>query len=175
MIWYKFALYKAPSKPQNLKISDLQAKAARFTWEAPAQPNGPVAYYIITVAMGRVDPQNYSSQKIVLREKVSGQTSYRVNGLTQISQYSVWIIAVNIEVSKELKSSPSQVQIFNTTGETTIHKTTVYTTKTGTTTALTTSPITTIPHPTNATTASSPVSSMHINIQNLVCCDNVIF
>ncbi|XP_062500440.1 tyrosine-protein phosphatase Lar-like [Corticium candelabrum] len=164
-------LADAPSKPQNLKISDLQAKAARFIWEAPAQPNGPVAYYIITLAMGRVDPQNYSSQKIVLRAKVSGQTSYAVNGLTQISQYSVWIIAVNIEVSKELKSSPSQVQIFNTTSETTIHTTIVYTTKTGTTTAvtdarssppttspLTTSPLTTIPPPTSATTASSPVS-----------------
>ncbi|XP_062512181.1 receptor-type tyrosine-protein phosphatase epsilon-like [Corticium candelabrum] len=129
-------LADAPSKPQNLKILDLQARAANFTWETPAQPNGPIAYYIIRVAMGRVDPQNYRSEKIVLRVIVSGKTSYTVDGLTQMTQYSVWIIAVNVEVSKELKSSPSQVQIFNTTGETTIHTTTVYTTKAGTTNAV---------------------------------------
>ena len=119
-----------------MKILDLQARAANFTWETPAQPNGPIAYYIIRVAMGRVDPQNYRSEKIVLRVIVSGKTSYTVDGLTQMTQYSVWIIAVNVEVSKELKSSPSQVQIFNTTGETTIHTTTVYTTKAGTTNAV---------------------------------------
>lgn len=68
------------------------------------------------IAEGNVsDPAYYKGKA---NSTVTGNsTTYTVGGLTQLSQYSVWIKAVNIKNSQFLRSDPSLVEVVQTIGE----------------------------------------------------------
>ena len=66
-----------------------------------------------------IDPSNYDSNTLVVNNTVSGSISaFTITGLTELTRYSVWIVAVNIRRTDKAKlaSSPSQVITFDTKG-----------------------------------------------------------
>ncbi|XP_062509978.1 uncharacterized protein LOC134186081 isoform X2 [Corticium candelabrum] len=109
-------LQAAPTPPQHLQVSQIQTDSFRLTWQPPVHPNGLITYYEIMIAEGNVsDPAYYKGKA---NSTVTGNsTTYTVGGLTQLSQYSVWIKAVNIKNSQFLRSDPSLVEVVQTIGE----------------------------------------------------------
>ena len=119
-IIYFLFVHEVPSQPQQLKASDKQIQSVHLKWQKPSNPNGVIAKYeIIVVQGGGIDPSNYDSKMLVVNKTVSGSISaYTVTGLTELTRYSVWIVAVNIRRTDKAKltSPPSQVITFDTKG-----------------------------------------------------------
>ena len=106
-------LHEAPSQPRDVNVSNVRTNSCDVTWQAPAKPNGRLEHlkYKILLQNGSLP---YPTKKIV----VTGGTirRYTVTGLTQLTRYSLKIIAVNVDqTDEELQSPPSQVINFTTT------------------------------------------------------------
>ena len=103
-----------------MTATDKQIQSVYLKWQKPSNLNGVIAKYeIIVMQGGGIDPSNYDSNMLVVNESVSGSISaYTVTELTELTRYSVWIVAVNIRRTDKatLASPPSQVITFATKG-----------------------------------------------------------
>ena len=106
-----YVAHEAPSQPGNVRVLNVQATSADVTWKVPDKPNGRVKdlKYEIVVRNG-----SFSYLKMVTS---NGTTKITVTRLTQLTQYSVWIVAINERKDgKKLQSPLSQVVNFTTKG-----------------------------------------------------------
>ena len=111
-------VHEVPSQPRQLTATDKQIQSVRLRWQKPSNPNGRIAKYeIIVVQGGGINASNYDSKMVVVNKTVSGSLSAFI-GLTELTRYSVWIVAVNIRRTDKAKltSRPSQVITFDTKG-----------------------------------------------------------
>ena len=97
-----------------------QIQSIHLKWQKPSNPNGAITKFeIIVVQGGDIDPSNYNSKMLYVNKTVSGSISaYTVTELTELTRYSVWLVAVNIRRTDNAKltSRPSQVITFDTKG-----------------------------------------------------------
>ena len=108
-----YVAHEAPSQPGNVRVLNVQATSADVTWKVPDKPNGRVKdlKYEIVVQNGS---SSYPTRKMV---NSYGTTKITVTGLTQLTRYSVWIVAINERKDgKKLQSPLSQVVNFTTKG-----------------------------------------------------------
>ena len=108
-------LLEAPSQPRNVVCFNVRTTSVGVTWKVPAKINGikENLKYEIFVQFGTF---SYSTKNIIVNS--SGTTEHHtVTELTQLSRYSLWIVAFNVRKDgKELTSPRSRVATFTTTG-----------------------------------------------------------
>ena len=106
-----YVAHEASSQPRNVRVLNVQATSADVTWKVPHKPNGRVKdlKYEIVVQNG-----SFSYPKMVASNGIA-TTKITVTGLTQLTRYRVWIVAINKRKDgKMLQSPPSQVVNFTT-------------------------------------------------------------
>ncbi|XP_072048085.1 uncharacterized protein [Amphiura filiformis] len=77
----------APGVPQNVQIEDHLDNSAYVSWDDPLEPNGPIAYYNITVDSGNNSPivKTYKQSPVLIHHLAPG------------TEYTVFVRGVNIE------------------------------------------------------------------------------